>query len=148
MGWLVFLSINPNNPELRMDMSVMWCLGDDNWKYSICIKRRKRRGITCEAAEEADIEKGVVWGRLSNRLQPETWLKSPRQDNLKRCFSSAWCCFQEETRLEGSSGETCRSKLYNIKYYHNYNKGFWLFPFLNLSGLKRKIRASGQVLSN
>lgn len=67
-------------------MSVMWCLGDGNWKYSICIKRRKRRGIICEAAEEADIEKGVVWGRLSNCLQPETWLKSPRQDNLKRCF--------------------------------------------------------------
>lgn len=148
MGWLVFLTINPNSPELRMDMSITWCVGDDNWKHSICIERRKWRGIICEAGEGADLENGVMWGRLSNHLQPEAWLKSSWQDNFKRCFSSAWFCFQEETRLEGSSGETSCSKLHKIKYYHNFNTGFWLFHFLNLSGLERKIRGSGQVLSN
>ena len=74
MGWLVFLSLEPNNPEMRMDLGITWCVRDDNWKYFICIKRRKRKGIICEAGEGVDLENRVV---LSNHLQPETWLKSP-----------------------------------------------------------------------
>jgi len=75
MGCMAFLSLNPNKPEMRMDLGIVWRVEDDDWKYFICTKRRKRKGIICEAA--VDLEKKVSWGRLSHHLQPETWLKSP-----------------------------------------------------------------------
>lgn len=105
VGRWVFLSLNPNDPEMRMDLGTTWCVGDDNWKYFICIKRRERKGIICEAGEGDGSGKRGGVGQVEYPPSTRDTVEVSLVGQFKKMlFSSASFCFQEEPQLEGSSG--------------------------------------------